>query len=82
MWMSVAVTTAASTAARTCWEVTAVAVLRAMCSTTSGTSVLMKTSVREDRCVAPLLATTHWAATNVCVPLDLTLSTTPVAAKT
>lgn len=39
MWMNAAATTAVSTAARTCWEVTAVAVLRATCSTTSGTSV-------------------------------------------
>lgn len=38
MWMSVAVTTAVSTAVRTCWEVSAVAVRRATCSTTNGTS--------------------------------------------
>lgn len=39
MWMNVATTTAVSMAVRTCWEVTAVAVLRATCSTISGISV-------------------------------------------
>lgn len=39
MWMSAAATTAVSTAARTCWEVTAAAARRVTCSTTSGTSV-------------------------------------------
>lgn len=39
MWMSVAATTAVSTAARTCWEATAAAARRVTCSTTSGTSV-------------------------------------------
>lgn len=39
MWTSAAVTTAASTAVRTCWEVSAVAVRTATSSTTSGTSV-------------------------------------------
>jgi len=81
MWMSVAVTTAASTAVRTCWEVSAAVVLRATCSITSGTSVWMRMSVRQEQCVALLPATTHWAATSVCVPLALTLSRALVAAK-
>ena len=41
----------------------------------------MKTSVREDRCVAVPPATTHWAASSVCVPPALTLSRAPVAAR-
>lgn len=44
-------------------------------------SFQMKTSVREDQCVAPPPATTHWVASSVCVPLALTMSRTLVAAK-
>lgn len=41
----------------------------------------MKTSVRQDQCVALPPATTHWVASSVCVPLALTMSKLLVAAK-
>lgn len=58
------------------------AVLRATCSTTSGTSASMKTSVREEPCVDRPRAITHWAASSASVLLVLTLSNKVEAAKT
>lgn len=67
MWMSAMETIGASMAARMCSEATAVAVPRAMCSTTSGISAWMKMSVPAPLPVALPPATTLWEASSVSV---------------
>lgn len=82
MWTSVKETTAASTAARTSSGATGAAALRGISSTTSGTSVLMKTNVSVLTFAEEPPVTTPWGATSACVLLASSMNSSVGGAKT